>query len=469
METKLKYVCFGMVMLPFTVFAQEGGLKVQPGTHLNVSSNAAKIVLSKDANFHNNGIFTHGEGEVIFSGNDDQEIRGTSTSIFHDLTINKTAGDLIAVTDIEVENNLKLAKGQLDLQNATVSLGTTGSIVDENADNKIYVSNPDAHTGIIIRTATIDNTEIINNPGNIGIGLKPTANLGEVTIIRGHLRQQGTNGYFDNYSVSRYFDINPTNNDIETELEFYFQDIELHEHLSTDLIVYRYMEDNGNPYWKALTGPINAGENNHITFTTPGFSKFTLGSENSPLPIELLSFDVKWLDNRQHEAVINWTTASETNNDYFVVERSQDAMNWEAISTTQGAGTVSYNTQYETKDKHPLVGISYYRLKQVDYDGTTTHSQLRELFKGKEQIDLVMFPNPATDVIIIRFDSNTENSLTQIIITDKLGRIVSQTMLRNEMANSIITIDVSHLKTGIYNIRIARGVRSANQKIVVSK
>lgn len=467
MEQKVKILLLGMAILPFTVFAQ-GGIEVQTGTYL-VSSSTAKIILAEGADFNNSGTFTHGNGEVIFLGNAEQEINGTSTSSFYDLNINKSAGNLIAASNFNVAHQLKMTSGKLDLQNATVDLGTTGEIIDETAATAIMVSNPGSHSGTIKRTADITDVGVFTNIGNIGIGIKPSSSLGQVTIVRGHYEQQGTGNYTDNYSIARYFEISPTNN-VASDLLFYFWDGELTagttNHSKTDLIAFRYISSTS--IWEPVSATIDAGSNNYIGFTTPGFSKFTLASKTSPLPIELLSLNVKWYNEKQQEAVVNWVTASEINNDYFVVERSADAVNWENIATTQGAGSVSYESQYEIIDKQPLDGISYYRLKQVDFDGTTTYSDLRTLSKNQDNIDFVVYPNPTSDVIYIQFGENPESSLKKINLYDQAGKIVRQLIPANEITNNTITIDVSQLAPGTYNISIEQNSSITNHKIVIN-
>ena len=90
----------------------------------------------------------------------------------------------------------------------------------------------------------------------------------------------------------------------------------------------------------------------------------------SALPIDLISFNAEYLGNEIHPIVmINWTTLSQVNNDYFEVQRSVDVENWYTIETVTGAGNSNSQMSYSVIDDGPLYGISYYRLKQTDYDG----------------------------------------------------------------------------------------------------
>jgi hypothetical protein len=92
-----------------------------------------------------------------------------------------------------------------------------------------------------------------------------------------------------------------------------------------------------------------------------------------PLPIELLYFNATPV---KDAVLLTWTTASETNNDYFVVERSSDALNFHSIGTVRGAGNSIQLLNYRMYDREGLGGIIYYRLKQVDYDGKFAYSKI---------------------------------------------------------------------------------------------
>jgi hypothetical protein len=90
----------------------------------------------------------------------------------------------------------------------------------------------------------------------------------------------------------------------------------------------------------------------------------------NPLPVELLSFSVK-IENKN--AVLNWTTASEINCDYFAVQKSSDSKNWVEIGKVSGKGTTNFVSEYNFSDKNPLSGISYYQLRQIDLNGESEY------------------------------------------------------------------------------------------------
>lgn len=94
---------------------------------------------------------------------------------------------------------------------------------------------------------------------------------------------------------------------------------------------------------------------------------------NSPLPIELTEFTCHSTDKFIE---LNWITQTETNNDYFVVEKSSNGINWQKIGTITGAGTSTTPISYVLRDHYPPNGINYYRLKQVDYNSDYTYSEI---------------------------------------------------------------------------------------------
>ena len=189
----------------------------------------------------------------------------------------------------------------------------------------------------------------------------------------------------------------------------------------------------------------------------PSFSPtmpFTLGSisGNNPLPIELLTFDAVY---NGTDVTINWTTASEKNNDYFNIERSADAADFTSIAKVNGAGNSTSTISYADADKSPLAGISYYRLKQTDYDGNTSYSDIRTVnIAGTAKY--TVFPNPASDEITVSAYSNSNASaklITTIKVYNTLGEVVINNPSENATSPSSI-LNIQQLPSGIYYIEL---------------
>lgn len=109
------------------------------------------------------------------------------------------------------------------------------------------------------------------------------------------------------------------------------------------------------------------------------------------LPVELLSFNASE-DGRQ--ALLQWRTATEVNNASFVIERSEDGLHFEALTSVPGAGTSNMVITYSTIDTDPKFGVNYYRLKQVNYDGTSSFSGVRTVEFSTSDQAVSIYPNP---------------------------------------------------------------------------
>ena len=161
-----------------------------------------------------------------------------------------------------------------------------------------------------------------------------------------------------------------------------------------------------------------------------------------PLPVELLSFTAECRNGR---VVVNWSTASEMNSDYFTIERSADGVVFESIGTVTGAGTSSSIHSYSYTDDSPYEGSSYYRLKQTDFDGHSEYFPLVSVScNGQRELDI--YPNPtAGEFVIEGAEPNRE-----LTVTNMLGQTVLSTRI-----NSVKTkVDLSPLQKGIYFISI---------------
>ena len=173
-----------------------------------------------------------------------------------------------------------------------------------------------------------------------------------------------------------------------------------------------------------ISGATSIGSNVYQFTNVIGLNnnvRFTLGTANktrTPLPIELLSFDVT---NAKDKVVLNWTTASETNNDYFQVERSLDALHWNVLDTLDGAGVSQELISYEYADLLPYHGRNYYRLKQVDFDGKFDYSSVKSMVFDYGS---TLFPNPTTGIVnVISEDDNAD--LTEAHVYNTVGQLLT--------------------------------------------
>ncbi|MEM9888170.1 MAG: T9SS type A sorting domain-containing protein [Bacteroidota bacterium] len=173
-----------------------------------------------------------------------------------------------------------------------------------------------------------------------------------------------------------------------------------------------------------------------------------------PLPVELLGFKAQA---QKDQIVLSWSTASETNNSHFEIERSEDAKIFKKIGQVAGNGTTLAQQDYRFLDAGVLADMTYYyRLKQVDTDGTSSYSKVQTARMQASENDISIYPNPVEDLLSLRIYSEEIN--TSIIVSDLYGKAVLQ-VERVLSANTwnTIELDVSGLPAGAYFIRTTKG------------
>jgi hypothetical protein len=156
------------------------------------------------------------------------------------------------------------------------------------------------------------------------------------------------------------------------------------------------------------------------------FSPFAIEDFEMDLPVELLNFTAERLS--PSEVNLNWQTASELNNSGFFVERMLENENsFTSIAWLDGFGTTSEVTHYNYVDNNAYTGVSYYRLRQVDFDGTESFSEVRAVTGREHNImsDVDIFPIPVKDDLNIRFGKLPEGvTSAQVRIVDLTGRVL---------------------------------------------
>jgi hypothetical protein len=140
---------------------------------------------------------------------------------------------------------------------------------------------------------------------------------------------------------------------------------------------------------------------------------------------------------------LTWRTATEILNDRFVVERSPDLVQWETVGKLPAQGT---SAKYEMMDKSAISGLVYYRLVQVDLDGTQTYSAIEQVFI-KESNQITAYPNPAKDVVYL---SGINQPVTSVLVSDLQGK----TLRVWSGVDKNKPLDLGDLASGIYLLRI---------------
>lgn len=167
------------------------------------------------------------------------------------------------------------------------------------------------------------------------------------------------------------------------------------------------------------------------------------------IPVELESF---WVTVNGSEATLNWITATELNNSGFEVERSANNIDWDKIGFVQGNGSTTNKTTYTFTDVNPVNGKSYYRLKQLDLDGTYSYSNIitAEFYQITDYALEQNYPNPFNPATVIKYNLPEESSV-QIKIFNAVGELVSTLVDEIQSGGKYSKLfDASNLSSGIY-------------------
>ncbi len=158
---------------------------------------------------------------------------------------------------------------------------------------------------------------------------------------------------------------------------------------------------------------------------------------------------------------LNWKTSSEKNNDFFTVERSRDGINFEDISTVYGAGNSNKELYYTVTDEKPYAGISYYRLKQTDYDGTVEYFNIEAVNIEKVPGSFNVYPNPNNGSFIISTDTDYAYSYS---VYDSTGKLIKN----GKLTDYENTVNLENISGGVYFLTIGtENSKELRQRIVV--
>lgn len=163
-----------------------------------------------------------------------------------------------------------------------------------------------------------------------------------------------------------------------------------------------------------------------------------------------------------------WSTASETNNSYFTIERSTDGENFESIGTEKGAGNSSSIYNYNFWDENPLQGVSYYRLKQTDFDGKYSYSKIIAI-NVDQNGDFSIFPNPSNGSFAMQLSSKKEADVL-VVMQDVLGREVYSSRVKISAGSNMVGVNPGeNIPSGVYYVIASSYNNLCKSKIIIDK
>jgi hypothetical protein len=188
------------------------------------------------------------------------------------------------------------------------------------------------------------------------------------------------------------------------------------------------------------------------------FARLPIFQSVEILPVELVSFTGRLEGNY---TILNWETASEFNNDLFEIERSVDVNDFEKIGTIKGHGNSNIPLAYQFTDQLTTSGTYYYRLKQIDFDGTTSYSNIIAVY-FEFDVQIMVYPNPAQDWIIIQAKNAKTSYRIQIFSIS--GNLILEELLENRDGQH--QVDIRNLPKGVYFVSIYGSERLMTHQFV---
>ena len=439
-------------------------ISAESGNTLTINNNGYVTV---NGDVENAGTLIGSEGSTLeMAGSSNTKLVGGTYNLAN-LKINKTSDTVTVNTELKVDGEFAIYGGVLNMDGNMLTLGSNATTSFDNDNTTAYVDG----------TMTKIGTEPIVFPiGNNGrramVGIEPGVANASTKFTAGYTyvpkdpnaapttpdpmdARMVRVSKMDNWQITG-------SNGSSAKVTLYWDDGSISEITKLESLTIAHW--NGSQWEMLASDAHGSPDKGYIQTTTAvtSFSPFTFGStevEDNPLPIELVDFTGRQTDN---SIELEWTTQSESNNDYFEIERSTDGVNFVTIGFIQGAGNSDQPLNYQFTDGEPVSGYAYYRLSQVDYDGTRSYAdKVIAIYYSSNEIDnLTVAPNPTNGLFRISASGSMAGGIIELL--SQAGRVIRIVNVDDYDA----TIDISDLPDGIYILRFRTSSQILQQKVV---
>jgi hypothetical protein len=475
----------------FTTYGPTDPQSIDAGYFSDYSIDGTIVLVGGSVTLANGSTYEHGNnllqnsGSWISSGSLDlflsagsNTISGTLTPSFFNVHFNIGAGNTMAITNtqgISIAGQAQFSNGITTTVRSNTNTGSvkfadnatyTGGTTDvQHVSGYVSKTGNDGFTfpvgsGTDIRTLSISAPAVATNQysvawiaGNPGTNGDPSnANaMHPVTSVTAPLASVSTAGQWDWIPVS--------GTGAGLTITVSIPNLSATGILAADL---RLAGWNGTS-WVDLSGGATASGNTEGSTLSgtmiSGITAIGLGSVSTPLPVHFSTFDV-YAD--KCSVQLNWSTAMEINNDYFMVERGHDGRVFTEISRIQGVGNSAEIQYYSYTDEHPGDGLNYYRIQQVDRDGKHNATSVKQVYvhcNGDEAIKV--FPTVSSNTVNVLLPKRYEDA-TVIVLTTWGQKVI----VPMEKTNGSYRINIAPLATAMYIIQVQKGDEVNSFKII---
>ncbi len=449
----------------------------------NMGINLDEYNLTVTGDLTNDGSEITGTGKVIFAGTVAQTISGATT--FGNVEFNNSNG-ITASTEPTINGTATFTNGVI---NGNVTFGSGATV---SASTSSYVN------GKVTKNGMSDAFTFPTGTASLYAPFEASSSTASNVSVQYAAGSEGMPDWWNHsgnlYDAGLNHASDRENWQISASATTTLSDIKLYWNAAADN--YHSFEEDASAlnsylnvavvkkngfYWQNLgkasidgsftgAGSITAAEPLTITVGAKAagdgeyFATFASSNSNVVLPIELVSFTANC---NGRSALIEWTTASEKNNDYFVLERSHDAVNFKGIARIAGAGNSIEPISYAYTDYGVRNGDNYYRLVQFDYDGTSTTSEIivANCLGTDGEPEVLAYPNPFGDDLTLRFE-NFGNIQATVEVYDMLGRMVHTQKVNCSQNDYEVVLRLAGLSDGTYNVRISAKEFVLNRQVI---
>ncbi|MCB0803332.1 MAG: T9SS type A sorting domain-containing protein, partial [Flavobacteriales bacterium] len=387
---------------------------------------------------------------------------GSGTGDFFDVNriiINNTFGaapQLSLTDDITIGTSLTLTKGVIDGNSYSITIPSGASISSGNASS--YIDGA-------LKIVGNSNANFPIGDGEVWAPLELKNLTGDAATeftaqyLFEDFGDNSVTGILNNASILEYWNIDNTGTASNADVTLHWKSAARSEISDyADLVIAHY---DGSDWENLGQSSIVSSSSGSITVSgVSSFSPFTFGSlsdDKNFLPITLGEFNLQAIKN---QVLISWTTESEINNNFFTIEKSSNGSPFYPIGNVEGSGNSNRELNYHFYDQNPNVGVSYYRLKQTDFNGHYEYFEPKAIhFSFISSVPLQVYPNPTNNVVNIIMNPVDENNFIELKNTS------GKTLFETQILQSNTEIQMPSEK-GIYILYIHQGDDLIVKKII---
>ncbi len=448
-------------------------LIVDLGAMLSFATPSSTLTISGDVIL--DGVLAMTDGKIRLDGDGDQTLQSASDPlVIHNLTLDKTAGRVFTDQDIEIADSLVAISGILELADNQKIIFLPGADVSD-ASNSSFIE------GKVRKESTGENFVFpIGDTNADDISFYQPARIFDVTgpaIIDAKYTAEAhpnAGAYYDGNSNDPY--------DFQEVGNCDYWTVDSIDGSGTVKLGLAYTNLNSAAYCNAVTDPdqlnysVWNGLNWDIVFSgvsgsyvesvsalSPGILPvafgdfvFTSNSFLNVLPVELLFFNAKLVGS---DVSLTWTTGSETNNSHFDIERAGPDLDFKKIGRVDGVGDSPTQTDYRFIDSKSLLGMSYYRLRQVDFDGSYTYSDIKSIDQNVSRSNFKAYRSG--NELVLEYAPNS--SANSVQLRSLSGAVIFEAKLDKETWTHRVPLTMSR---GVYVVQVIDGSDQLTAKLI---